>query len=57
VAVREGNWKLLVQADGSGAELYDIIADPNESKNLAAEKPEIASRLRRAALDWRKALP
>jgi arylsulfatase A-like enzyme len=57
VAVRDGNWKLLVNADGTGAELYDIIADPNEAKNLAAEKPEITSRLRRGALDWRKSMP
>ena len=57
VAVREGNWKLLVNADGAGAELYDVIADPKEAKNLAGEKPEIIQRLKQAALDWRKSMP
>ena len=28
VAVRDGDWKLLVNADGTGAELYDLSADP-----------------------------
>ena len=27
VAVRDGNWKLLVNADGTGAELFDLGAD------------------------------
>src|SRR5581483_3256519 len=33
VAVRDGDWKLLVNADGTGAELYDLAADPREAKN------------------------
>jgi arylsulfatase A-like enzyme len=53
VAVRDGNWKLLINADGSGAELYDILADPKETKNLAAEKPEVTGRLSAQALNWR----
>lgn len=57
VAMREGNWKLLVNADGSGPELYDLAADPNETQNLAAEKPEVAGRMTAAALGWRKSLP
>jgi arylsulfatase A-like enzyme len=57
VAVREGSWKLLVNADGSGAELYDVIADASETKNLAMEEPEVTQRLKKAALDWRKSLP
>ena len=56
-AVREGNWKLLVNADGSGAELYDVIADAKEAKNMATEKPDVTQRLKQAALDWRKSLP
>ncbi|MGH7139773.1 MAG: sulfatase-like hydrolase/transferase, partial [Pirellulales bacterium] len=30
LAVRDGNWKLLVNADGTGAELYDLAADAFE---------------------------
>lgn len=57
VAMREGNWKLLINADGSGSELYDLAADPNETRNLAGEKPEVVGRLTAAALGWRKSLP
>jgi arylsulfatase A-like enzyme len=57
VAVREGRWKLLVNADGSGAELYDVVADRTETRNLMLEQPEIANRLKKMALDWRGAMP
>ncbi|HAK97417.1 MAG TPA: N-acetylgalactosamine-6-sulfatase [Planctomycetes bacterium] len=57
VAVRDGRWKLLVNADGSNVELYDISADPKETRNLAGEEPNTAARLAGEALKWRKALP
>lgn len=57
VAVRDGRWKLLVNADGSRAELYDLSTDPNEMKNLAEARPDIAQRLTERALAWRKSLP
>ncbi len=57
VAVRDGNWKLLINADGSGAELYDLAADPGESRNLGLEEPELARRLGTAAREWRASLP
>ena len=41
MAVRDGDWKLLVNADGTGAELYDLAADPREARNLAADKPDV----------------
>jgi arylsulfatase A-like enzyme len=57
VAVRDGDWKLLVNADGTGAELYDLATDRAEVKNLATDKPDVAKRLTAAALKWRKSLP
>ncbi len=57
VAIREGDWKLLVNADGSRRELYNLAADPKESANLAEEQPALASRLGAQALEWRKSLP
>ena len=57
VAVREGRWKLLVNADGSGGELYDLAADRNETTNLSRAKPDVAKRLADQALAWRKSLP
>jgi arylsulfatase A-like enzyme len=57
VAIRDGDWKLLVNADGTGAELYDLATDAKEEKNLAADQPGVAKRLTDAALAWRKSVP
>ncbi|MEO6785767.1 MAG: sulfatase-like hydrolase/transferase, partial [Chthoniobacteraceae bacterium] len=57
VAIRDGDWKLLINADGTGAELYNLANDRNETHSLAAEKPDITQRLTDAALAWRKSLP
>ncbi len=57
LAVREGSWKLLINTDGSGAELYDVMTDRAEAHDLSAAKPEIARRLSEATLRWWKALP
>lgn len=54
LAVREGPWKLLVNADGTGAELYRLDDDPRESRNLAASEPERTRQLVAAALAWRR---
>ena len=56
VAIRDGNWKLLVNADSTQTELYDLSKDPNETTNLAETDKVRAQRLKKAALDWRKAL-
>lgn len=57
VALREGDWKLLVNADGTQTELYHLGRDPNETTNLAEAEKETAERLKKAALEWRAALP
>ena len=57
LAIRQGNWKLLVNADASSTELYDLATDPNETKNLADKMPEMAKQLQTQLLAWRKSLP
>lgn len=57
LAVREGKWKLLVNADGSQVELYDLSADQNETNNVANTNPDLAKRLTDAALTWKRSLP
>jgi arylsulfatase A-like enzyme len=57
IAVRDGKWKLLVNADGSGAELYDLSEDSAEENNLAEKEARQTKRLSAAALDWRRLLP
>jgi arylsulfatase A-like enzyme len=52
LAVRDGNWKLLAQADGSDVQLYDLRADPGEATNLAARQPRIRDRLLTRLRAW-----
>lgn len=57
VAIREGRWKLLVNADGSRRELYDVTADRAEARDVSGEHPEIAKQLAGRALAWRESMP
>jgi arylsulfatase A-like enzyme len=57
VAVRDGRWKLLINADGSQRELYDFQASQLERDNVAEKFPAVAKRLSEAALRWRRGLP
>ncbi|MBA4017519.1 MAG: sulfatase [Pirellula sp.] len=44
-ALRQGRWKLIVDRK-NGTELYDLVADPGESRNLASAEPERAAKLK-----------
>ncbi len=57
LAIRDGNWKLLVNDDGSRLELYDLSRSNQEVKNVASEHAAIAKRLSVKLLAWRKSLP
>lgn len=57
LALRSGNWKLLVNDDGGGAELYDLTRTPDESQDLAAREPGRAGRMAARLLQWRRSLP
>jgi len=57
LAIREGDWKLLLNPDRSRVELYNIPADPGEQDNVADEHPEIVERLAKQVLAWQKTLP
>ena len=54
-AVRAGAWKFVRISDNPD-ELYDLAGDVGETKNLASEKPEVASRLAAALEGWSKEL-
>ena len=55
LAVREDNWK-LVRARGTSA-LFDVIADPSETTDLAQKCPEILARLAARAGAFTRDLP
>ena len=57
VAIREGDWKLLVNADGSEAALFNLIDDPRETNPLNSKHPEKTKELTDKALTWRRSLP
>ncbi len=50
-AARFQNWKWLESAKGNG--LYDLSTDLGETKDLSAEKPEIARMMRERFATWR----
>ena len=52
-AVRQDDWKLVVARGGSmKPELYNLAEDISESKNLAAEKPDILAKLQATYDAW-----
>ncbi len=53
-AIRHGQWKLLdldkpgattQSSSGKNCELYDLVADPAETMNLAAQRPQVVEEL------------
>lgn len=51
-AWHDGRFKLISQDDGRAWELYDLVADRSESKDLAQARPEQAKALREAFEAW-----
>ncbi|MFV0391163.1 MAG: sulfatase-like hydrolase/transferase [Paludibacteraceae bacterium] len=54
IATRNGDWKLLVNADGSGVELYNMKTDYLEKTNVASTYPDIVNQLKPMAINWFK---
>lgn len=44
-AVRSGSWKAILGAGDGKVQLYDLNADPAETRNLAKERPEIVAQV------------
>jgi N-acetylgalactosamine-6-sulfatase len=57
MAIRDRDWKLLMDFEGKRIELYNIPDDPSESKNLASEYPERVAALRAQLEAWKASLP
>ncbi|MDP6410370.1 MAG: sulfatase-like hydrolase/transferase [Planctomycetota bacterium] len=43
--LRKGRWKLIRRYGGGGRELFDLEADPGETRDLAAERSALVERL------------
>ena len=57
LAIRDGDWKLLINADSTNIQLYNLKRDPAESQNLAMHNAEIVKRLSAKVIAWRRAMP
>ncbi len=53
-AVRDGAWKLQQERNGKALELYDLVTDPTEARNVAAQNPDTVARLEAAFRTWRQ---
>ena len=52
-AVRQGKWKLVWSGDAP-PRLYDLAADIEEEKDLAATQPDLVKTLQAAWTEWNK---
>jgi N-acetylgalactosamine-6-sulfatase len=57
LAIRDNQWKLLVDSDGKRTELYRPVDDPEERNDLADQHPVVVERLKSIVLQWQKTLP
>ena len=57
LAMRDGNWKLLCEYDGTQPKLYDLAQDRGETTNLATKQPEIVARMTSSLLNWHQEMP
>jgi arylsulfatase A-like enzyme len=57
LGIREGNFKMLIDVDGSRVELYDIAKDEEESRNIAGEHPKLVKVLSDKLLKWHASMP
>ena len=56
LAMRAGAWKLLVNADGSGTELYNVATDSSEQTDVSHQQPKLVATMKPKLLAWRAKL-
>ena len=52
LATRSGDWKFLMEADGSNQQLYNLKEDHRETKNVFKEEKKIAEQLQVKLSNW-----
>lgn len=57
LAMRDGDWKLMMNPDQSRIELYNLRQNPCEVDNLAREHPDRVHRMSRDLLAWHEGVP
>ncbi|MDR1384424.1 MAG: sulfatase-like hydrolase/transferase [Planctomycetaceae bacterium] len=57
LAMRKGNWKFVMQYDGTAPELYDLNKNSPESNNLAESHPDLVEQFREELHQWSESMP
>ncbi|MDD7985240.1 sulfatase-like hydrolase/transferase [Lentisphaera marina] len=57
LAMRDGDWKLLCNYDGSNPQLYNITNDAGEQNNLSDDHPELTQKMIARLKAWKSTLP
>ena len=57
LAVREGDWKLLCEYDGTQAKLYNLKLDRGETNDVASDHPDLTRRLTASVVQWHQSMP
>jgi arylsulfatase A-like enzyme len=57
VSLRTAGFKYIASPGDQTEELYDLRADPGETRNLISERPSVAASFRSRLQSWRDALP
>ncbi|MDZ4688961.1 MAG: sulfatase-like hydrolase/transferase, partial [Planctomycetaceae bacterium] len=57
LAIRDGQWKLYLNPDGSRIELYDLTTDLTQLNNVAEHHADVVAGLKDKVLAWSKELP
>jgi uncharacterized sulfatase len=57
LAIRANQWKFLCDYDGGSPQLYDILKNVEEDKNLSEKHPDVVSDLTQKLLAWNAGLP
>ncbi|AWB66308.1 arylsulfatase [Saccharobesus litoralis] len=52
LAMRDGDYKLLMDPNGSRLMLFNLLADPGETMNLAKEQPQQVASMKPRLLAW-----
>ena len=57
LAVRNGQWNFLCEYAGTAPELYNLQTDRAETKNLAAQTPDLVAQFTKSCIAWHKSMP
>jgi len=55
MAIRNSRWKLIESLKNGDKQLFDLVADPTEAKDVASSRPEVVRKLSARLAAWRKA--